>query len=57
MDHKNPIVANIDYTSHGCGLTINHSYAVLSSFELKDEDGNEVHKMVMMRNMRNFDPR
>jgi hypothetical protein len=35
-----------------CGITYQHAYAILAAFELKDEDGNVAHRMVMIRNPR-----
>ena len=37
-----------------CGITYQHAFAVLSAFELKDENGESAHKMVMVRNPRNL---
>lgn len=57
LNHENPIVANIEKEDHGCGLTLSHSYAILAAFELKNEDGTPAHRLIMIRNPRNFDPR
>lgn len=38
-----------------CGITINHAFAIVSSFELKDEKREKVlHRMVMIRNPRSL---
>lgn len=38
-----------------CGVTINHAFAILASFELKDEAREKVlHKMIMIRNPRSL---
>ena len=37
-----------------CGLTMRHAFAILAAFELKDDNGNVKHKLVMIRNPRNI---
>ena len=37
-----------------CGLTLNHAYAILAAFELKNKDGFVEHQLIMIRDPRNI---
>ena len=43
-----------NYQDPSYGLTLNHAYAILAAFELKNKDGFVEHQLIMIRDPRNI---